>query len=234
MDAVIQVNGLSKLFGGVAAVNNISFTVNKGQVFGLLGPNGSGKTTTLSMILTLLKPSSGTITLFGSHDLLAGLKRTGVLLESANYYPELSARNNMLISCKIKNVDSSKIEPALKQVDLWNDAGKKIKNFSLGMKQRLSVASALLSDPELLIFDEPTNGLDPHGIADTRQIIKDLSAQGKTILIASHLLNEMEKVCTHIALLKNGNIIDSGELQLLIKVYESLEDYFLRKTRKQS
>jgi ABC-2 type transport system ATP-binding protein len=140
----------------------------------------------------------------------------------------------MLISCKIKNVDSSKIEPALKQVDLWNDAGKKIKNFSLGMKQRLSVASALLSDPELLIFDEPTNGLDPHGIADTRQIIKDLSAQGKTILIASHLLNEMEKVCTHIALLKNGNIIDSGELQLLIKGYESLEDYFLRKTRKQS
>ena len=102
------------------------------------------------------------------------------------------------------------------------------------MKQRLSVASALLSDPELLIFDEPTNGLDPHGIADTRQIIKDLSAQGKTILIASHLLNEMEKVCTHIALLKNGNIIDSGELQLLIKGYESLEDYFLRKTRKQS
>ena len=234
MDAVIQVNGLSKLFGSVAAVNNISFEVQKGQVFGLLGPNGSGKTTTLSMMLTLLKPSSGTITLFGSNDLFAGLKRTGVLLESANYYPELSARNNMLISCKIKNVDSSKIEPALKQVDLWNDAGKKIKNFSLGMKQRLSVASALLSDPELLIFDEPTNGLDPHGIADTRQIIKDLSAQGKTILIASHLLNEMEKVCTHIALLKNGNIIDTGELQLLINGYESLEDYFLRKTRKQS
>jgi ABC-type multidrug transport system ATPase subunit len=231
MSAIIQVNGLSKLFGSVAAVNNISFEVKQGQVFGLLGPNGSGKTTTLSMMLTLLKPSSGNILLFGSNDLIRGLKRTGVLLESANYYPELSARSNMLISCKIKNVDKSKIEPALQQVDLQRDAGKKVKNFSLGMKQRLSLASALLSDPELLIFDEPTNGLDPHGIADTREIIKRLAKNGKTILIASNLLNEMEKVCTHIALLRNGTIIDQGELQLLTKGYESLEEYFLNKTR---
>jgi len=231
MSAVLKVTGLSKVYGGLAVVNNVSFTVEQGQVFGLLGPNGSGKTTTLSMILTLLKPTSGSIELFGSDDLTAGLKRSGVMLESANYYPELSAKNNMLISCKIKNVHPSKIEPALKQVDLWGDSNKKVKNFSLGMKQRLSVASALLSDPELLIFDEPTNGLDPHGIADTREIIKGLAKEGKTIVLASHLLNEMEKVCTYIVLLKNGTVIDQGELQPLITGYESLEDYFLQKTR---
>ena len=231
MGAVLHIKGLSKVFGRVPAVNNISFDIQPGQVFGLLGPNGSGKTTTLSMILTLLQPTSGSIELFGSTDLHAGLKRTGVMLESANYHPELSAKNNMLISCKIKNVDSKMIEPALKQVDLWTSAGKKVKNFSLGMKQRLSLASALLSDPEFLIFDEPTNGLDPHGIADTREIIRGLAKDGKTILIASHLLNEMEKVCTHIALMRNGSLIDKGELTTLIKGFDSLEDYFLRKTR---
>ena len=231
MSAVLQIKSLSKVFGRTQAVNNISFDIQPGQVFGLLGPNGSGKTTTLSMILTLLKPASGSIELFGSTDLHPGLKRTGVMLESANYHPELTARNNMLISCKIKNVDSKLIEPALKQVDLWTSANKKVKNFSLGMKQRLSLASALLSDPEFLILDEPTNGLDPHGIADTREIIKGLAKDGKTILIASHLLNEMEKVCTHIALMRNGSLIDQGELTKLIQGFDSLEDYFLRKTR---
>jgi ABC-2 type transport system ATP-binding protein len=232
MDSVLKVSGLTKNFARATAVNGISFEIKQGQVFGLLGPNGSGKTTTLSMILTLLKPSAGEIFLFGSTDLIAAQKRSGVLLESANYYPELSARLNLLISCKIKNVSPDKIETVLARVDLLNDARKKVKNFSLGMKQRLSVASALLGNPELLIFDEPTNGLDPHGIADTRELIKELSGEGKTILIASHLLNEMEKVCTHIALLRKGTIIDNGELQVLTKGYDSLEEYFLQKTRK--
>lgn len=233
MDSVLKVSGLTKKFGGTAAVNNISFEIQRGQVFGLLGPNGSGKTTTLSMILTLLKPTAGEIFLFGSHDLIAAQKRTGVLLESANYYPELSARNNMKISCKIKNVPLNEIDGALQKVDLTGDAKKKVKKFSLGMKQRLSVASALLGSPELLIFDEPTNGFN-HGIADTRELVKALAKEGKTILIASHLLNEMEKLCTHIALLQKGIIIDQGELQVLMKGYNSLEDYFMYKTRKQA
>lgn len=230
MNPVIKVSGLSKIFNGKAVVNNLNFEINRGEVFGLLGPNGSGKTTTLSMILTLLKPSAGNIFLFGSPDLTSGLKKAGVLLESANYYPELSASKNLLISCKIKNADSKKIDPALEQVGLSGERNKKVRNFSLGMKQRLSIAAALLNNPDLLIFDEPTNGLDPHGIAEIRNIIKRLAEEGKTVLIASHLLNEMEKVCTRIALLKNGSIIDQGELQPLIKGYNSLEDYFLHKT----
>lgn len=232
MDSVLKVSGLCKNFGRATAVNGISFEIKPGQIFGLLGPNGSGKTTTLSMILTLLKPTAGEILLFGSDDLTAGQNRTGVLLESSNYYPELSARNNLLISCKIKKVGSNNINTVLERVDLLRNAGKKVKNFSLGMKQRLSIASALLTNPDFLIFDEPTNGLDPHGIADTRDLIKELAKEGKTMLIASHLLDEMEKVCTHIALLKNGTIIDNGELQQLTKGYTSLEEYFLQKTRK--
>jgi ABC-2 type transport system ATP-binding protein len=232
MDSVLKVSGLSKNFGRATAVNGISFEIKPGQIFGLLGPNGSGKTTTLSMILTLLKPTAGEILLFGSTDLTAAQNRMGVLLESSNYYPELSARNNLLISCKIKKVASNNINTVLERVDLLRDARKKVKNFSLGMKQRLSIASALLTNPDFLIFDEPTNGLDPHGIADTRDLIKELAKEGKTMLIASHLLDEMEKVCTHIALLKNGTIIDNGELQQLTKGYTSLEEYFLQKTRK--
>jgi len=230
MESVLEISGLTKRFGKKLAVDNIEFAIKKGEIYGLLGPNGSGKTTTLSMILTLLKPTSGHINLFGNIDLISGLKRTGVLLESSSYYPELTAFNNLKISCRIKNVNESKIEDVLERVGLINDKKYKVKTFSLGMKQRLSVASVLLNNPDLMIFDEPTNGLDPQGIADMRKLIIDLAKEGKTILIASHLLNEMEKVCSHVAILKNGHIIEKGELKSLIKGHTSLEDFFLNIT----
>jgi ABC-2 type transport system ATP-binding protein len=231
MNTIIEVSGLSKRFGRKKAVDNIDFVVNKGEIFGLLGPNGSGKTTTLSIILTLLKPDAGKISLFGSHDLTRALKRIGVLLESTSYYPELSAVSNLKISCKIKNVDESKIDEVLERTGLINDRKVKVKSFSLGMKQRLSIASVLLSDPELLIFDEPTNGLDPLGIAEMRQLILNLAKEDKTILVASHLLNEMEKVCTHIAIMKYGNILRKGEMKSLMNGYATLEEFFLTITK---
>jgi len=230
MDKILEVNQLSKRYGKKSAVNGISFSIEKGQVYGLLGPNGSGKTTTLSSILTLLKPTSGTIKVFGSEDLTSALKRCGVLLESASYYPELSAVANLKISCSIKGVDYSAIDAALERVGLTEDKNYKVKTFSLGMKQRLNVASALLNDPQFLIFDEPTNGLDPLGIAEMRQILMDLAKEGRTILIASHLLSEMEKICSHVAILKKGKIIDEGEISQIMKGQESLESYFLNIT----
>lgn len=231
MNTVIEAVGLTKQFGKKTAVNKIDFKVNKGEVFGLLGPNGSGKTTTLSMMLTLLKPTSGSIQLFGSNDLTAALKRIGVLLESANYYPELSAEKNLLITSHIKGVDKKKIDEVLEKTGLTENKKSKVKTFSLGMKQRLSIAAALMSDPELMIFDEPTNGLDPQGIAEMRQLIGELAKEGKTILIASHLLSEMEKICTHIAIMKSGVILEQGELKTLMQGHTSLEEYFLSKTK---
>lgn len=230
MEKVLEVSHLSKQYGKKTAVNNISFSIEKGQVFGLLGPNGSGKTTTLSSILTLLSPSSGTIKVFGSENLTAALKQCGVLLESASYYPDLSAVANLKISCSIKGVSYDKIDAALERVGLTDDKNYKVKTFSLGMKQRLNVASALLNDPQFLVFDEPTNGLDPIGIAEMRQILLDLAKEGRTILIASHLLNEMEKICSHVAILKKGEIIEQGEIGDLMKGHESLEAYFLNIT----
>lgn len=230
-NAVVEAIGLTKQFGKKTAANNIHFKVNRGEIFGLLGPNGSGKTTTLSMILTLLKPTSGSIQLFGSNDLSSALKRTGVLLESANYYPELSAKKNLLISSRIKGTDKNKINEVLEKMGLTENKRHKVKTFSLGMKQRLSIAAALMNDPELMIFDEPTNGLDPQGIAEMRQLISNLAKEGKTILIASHLLNEMEKICTHIAIMKNGIILEQGELKSLMQEQASLEEYFLNKTK---
>lgn len=229
-DLVLEVSGLSKRFGKKTAVNGIDFQIEKGQVFGLLGPNGSGKTTTLSMILGLIHPDAGEIKVFNSHDLVSALKRLGVLLESASYYPELSAVQNLKISCKIKGVDFSEIDAALDKVGLTEDKKYKVKSFSLGMKQRLNVASALLNQPELLIFDEPTNGLDPQGIADMRKLLIELRESGKTILIASHLLQEMEKICSHVAIIKSGKILQNGAIKSLTEGHQNLEDYFLKIT----
>ena len=231
MSEVISTENLTKQFGKTAAVNGINFTVNKGQIFGLLGPNGSGKSTTLGMLLTLLKPTAGNFKLFGEDNINKGLKRTGVLLESASYYPELSAYNNLLISARIKGAGEDKIHSALEKVGLGNEKRKKVGSFSLGMKQRLSIASVLLTDPELMIFDEPTNGLDPIGIAEVRQLLLSLGNEGKTILIASHALSEMEKICNYICIMKQGNIIEQGELKTLINGYSSLEDFFLAKAK---
>ena len=230
MENILEVSQLSKTFGRKQAVDHISFQVQRGQIFGLLGPNGSGKSTTLGMILTLLKRDSGSVKLFGSEDLVGQINKLGVLLESASYYPSLSGKQNLKISCQIKGVDPAEIPVVMEKVGLGDELSEKVKNYSLGMKQRLSVASVLLGDPDMMVFDEPTNGLDPQGIADMRNLLLNLAKEGKTILIASHLLNEMERVCSHAAILKKGKILEQGVLKEITQGHEDLESYFLKLT----
>ncbi len=230
MSNILEVNSLSKWFGRKQAVSDVSFSVTKGEVFGLLGPNGSGKSTILGMILGLLKPDQGTVELFGSKDLDAGKLRVGALLESTNYYPHLSATENLKIVCRIKGVDKACIPQLLKRVGLEDEAHNRLKTFSLGMKQRVMIASILVGDPEFVILDEPTNGMDPRGIIFIREVIADLASQGKTVLVASHLLTEMEKVCAHVAIIEKGKFLAKGSLNSLLENHETLEDYFLSTT----
>jgi len=202
---LLELFNLSKSFGSLKAVDRISMTIEKGQVYGLLGPNGSGKSTTLGMVLQVVNPSSGSYQWFGgelsNHQ---ALKKVGALIERPNFYPYLSAYKNLQLVCKIKNCPEDSIEEQLKLVGLWERRNDKFKTFSLGMKQRLAIASALLNTPELLILDEPTNGLDPEGIHQIRKLISTIAQQGTTIVLASHLLDEVEKVCSHVIVLKNG------------------------------
>lgn len=230
MNSVLEVKNLTKSFGRKKAVNGISFSIEKGEIFGLLGPNGSGKTTTLGMILGLLRPHAGRISMFGSTDIDAAKKKTGALIESTNYYPDLSATANLKIVCEIKGVSKDCIAPLLNRVGLEGEEYNKVKSFSLGMKQRMMVASALIGDPEFVILDEPTNGMDPQGIIFIRNLIKDLASDGKTVLIASHLLTEMEKVCTHVAIMQKGNFLTKGSLASLLTDHKTLEEYFLSTT----
>ena len=202
---LLELFNLSKSYGSLKAVDRISMTIEKGQVYGLLGPNGSGKSTTLGMVLQVVNPSSSSYQWFGgelsNHQ---ALKKVGALIERPNFYPYLSAYKNLQLVCKIKNCPEDSIEEQLKLVGLWERRNDKFKTFSLGMKQRLAIASALLNTPELLILDEPTNGLDPEGIHQIRKLISTIALQGTTIVLASHLLDEVEKVCSHVIVLKNG------------------------------
>jgi len=225
---VLEVQQLTKRFGSFTAVDQVSFHVQKGAVFGILGPNGSGKTTTLSLILSLLAPTEGTISLFGSDQLVAGRKRLGVTLETAGFLPDYDADKNLRMAALVKNVPFSDIDRVLEKVDLLNSRKKRYKTYSYGMKQRLAIASALLGDPEVLIFDEPTNGLDPIGIIDIRNLILKLSNEGKTIIVASHLLAEMEKVCSDIVIMSKGKLIKQGKLVDLVKEYQTLENAFIQ------
>ena len=202
---LLELFNLSKSFGSFKAVDRISMTIEKGQVYGLLGPNGSGKSTTLGMVLQVVNPSSGSYQWFGGElSNHRALKKVGALIERPNFYPYLSAYKNLQVVCKIKSCPEDSIEEQLKLVGLWERRNDKFKTFSLGMKQRLAIASALLNTPELLILDEPTNGLDPEGIHQIRQLISSIAKQGTTIVLASHLLDEVEKVCSHVIVLKNG------------------------------
>ena len=210
---VIETLNLTKRFGKTLAVDNISFKVEPGQVFGFLGPNGSGKTTTIGMILGITTPTAGDFSLFDghtSHDLFHARKRIGATLEQPNFYPYLTGRENLKVVAGIKGQDQAAIETALDTVDMADRANKVFKTFSLGMKQRLALAAAMLGDPELLILDEPTNGLDPEGMVEIREFIIKLSGMGKTIFLASHLLTEVERVCSHVAIIKNGRLLKTG------------------------
>lgn len=213
---IIEVINLSKHYGTKKAVDNISFAVEQGQVFGFLGPNGSGKTTTIGLLLGIINKTSGVIKLFESDDLDSARLNTGATLETPNFYPYLSGLDNLKIVAKIKRATNAQIQSALKLVELSARANSPFRTYSLGMKQRLAIAAATLSNPDLVILDEPTNGLDPDGIRDVRQIIKRLADEGKTIFLSSHLLSEVEQVCSQVAVIKNGKLLKSGNVKELI------------------
>ena len=199
------------------AVKNASFEINKGNVYGILGPNGSGKSTTLGIILNVVNKTSGSYKWFGgtmeTHD---ALKKVGAIIERPNFYPYMSAYENLKLVCKIKGAPLHKIDEKLELVDLLERKDSKFRTYSLGMKQRLAIASALLNDPEILILDEPTNGLDPQGIRQIRDIIRRIASLGTTILLASHLLDEVEKVCSHVVVLRRGVVLYSGTVNGMI------------------
>lgn len=219
-NAIIKTTGLNYFFSrGQQTLHNINLQVEKGSVYGFLGPNGAGKTTTLRLLLGLLKNQQGKIELFGDdlqHNRLPILKRLGSLIEQPSLYSHLTAKENLEVYRRIYGVDKSRVADVLGLVGLQDTGKKKAKQFSLGMKQRLSIAIALLHNPELLILDEPTNGLDPNGIIETRELIKKLNSElGVTILVSSHILAEVEKMATHVGIIHKGKMLFQGRLQEL-------------------
>ena len=210
MKPVLQTDQLSKNYGRIQAAQNISLTIPQGSVFGILGPNGSGKSTTLGMVLGVTKPTSGSFNWFGDGADHLVRRRIGAILERPIFYPSFTAVQNLKVAAKIKEVPASRIEEALKLVGLYERKESKFRTYSLGMKQRLSIASAMICDPKVLILDEPTNGLDPQGIAEIRQLITEIAATGKTIILASHLLDEVQKVCSDFCVLRKGKLIYQG------------------------
>ncbi|PHR17007.1 MAG: ABC transporter ATP-binding protein [Fluviicola sp.] len=217
-EKVLSIKSLSKNYKSFAAVNDISFDVERQMVFGLLGPNGSGKTTTLGMLMGVIRPSGGDFSWFENGQNDENRKRIGSLLETPNFYPYLTAKQNLEIVAKIKGVDSpdAAIESVLKTVGLYDRRDSKFRTYSLGMKQRLAIGSTLLGDPEVLVLDEPTNGLDPQGIAEIRELIIRIGKSGKTIIIASHILDEIQKICTHCAILRKGKLLQVSTIDHLI------------------
>ena|SRR5690606_21111455 len=212
MEKVLEINHLTKKFGKTLAVDNLSFSVEKGNVYGLLGPNGSGKSTTLGMILNVVNPTDGQWRWFGKEHSIESLKKVGAIIERPNFYPYLSAEKNLDIVSQIKGAAKSKIDEKLEIVGLLDRKKDKFSSYSLGMKQRLAIAAAMLNDPDVLILDEPTNGLDPQGIIKIREIILEIAAKGTTIILASHLLDEVEKVCSHVVILEKGKTLYSGRV----------------------
>jgi len=224
VNSILKISNLTKKYGFLTAVSNLSFDIEKGSVYGILGPNGSGKSTTLGIVLNVVNKTAGDFSWFGgtltTHQ---ALKKVGAIIERPNFYPYMTAHQNLKLVCKIKGVSFDAIERSLKIVGLDDRKHSKFSTFSLGMKQRLAIASALLNDPEILILDEPTNGLDPQGIHQIREIIKEIASQGTTILLASHLLDEVEKVCTHVVVLRKGINLYSGRVDEMISSHGFFE-----------
>lgn len=209
---ILRIENLSKNYGKIQALDKVSLIVTKGQVLGILGPNGSGKTTTLGILLSVLRQNVGSYTWFEGRYGEHYRKHIGSMLETPNFYPYLNAVQNLEIAAKIKGAKTENLDEILTTIGLYERRNSKFKTYSLGMKQRLSIGACLLGDPEVLLFDEPTNGLDPQGIAEIREVIIKLRDQGKTIIMASHYLPEVEKICSHIAILKKGKLLASGAI----------------------
>ncbi len=217
MKTILTITNLTKKFGYLTAVKNLSFTIEKGNVYGILGPNGSGKSTTLGIVLNVVNSTQGDFRWFdGTISTHEALKKVGAIIERPNFYPYMTAEQNLKLVCKIKGVPVEKVHEKLELVGLLERKDSKFKTYSLGMKQRLAIASALLNDPEILILDEPTNGLDPQGIHQIRELIKVIASNGTTILLASHLLDEVEKVCSHVVILRKGEKLYSGHVDEMI------------------
>lgn len=213
MSSILSIHSIHKSYGNIQALKGISFEIPQGSVFGILGPNGSGKTTLLGILLDVLKADSGDYSWFGGTDAAAARKEIGALLETPNFYAYLSAVRNLQINAQIKGKSEADIARVLEIVQLTSRKDSKFSTYSLGMKQRLAIANALLGNPKVLVLDEPTNGLDPEGIAEVRDLIKRLSHSGITIIMASHLLDEIEKVCTHVTVLKKGDLLLTGNIE---------------------
>lgn len=213
--SIIETTNLTKRYRRVVAVDGISFEVEAGQVYGFLGPNGSGKTTTIGMLVGIITPTAGGIRLFGGGtpgELHKARQRIGATLESPNFYPYLSGLDNLRLAATIKNRGSKEVDEVLETVGLTQRCRDRFQTYSLGMKQRLALAAAMLGDPELIILDEPANGLDPEGMREIRDIITNLASRGKTIFLSSHLLWEVERTCTHVAVIKKGRIVGQGSV----------------------
>ncbi len=227
-ETILELKNLTKQFGRFKAVSELSFKIQKGHVYGILGPNGSGKSTTLGMVLNVINVTSGSFEWFsGEMETHDALKKVGAIIESPNFYPNMSALDNLKLVCKIKEISEDNIQNVLQTVELHDRQHDHFKTYSLGMKQRLAIASALLNDPEILILDEPTNGLDPKGIHQIREIIKKIAANGTTILLASHLLDEVEKICTHVVVIRKGVKLYAGrvdEMNASFGYIEALSD----------
>jgi ABC-type multidrug transport system ATPase subunit len=215
---VVETHGLSKRFGnGVLAVDSVAMSVRRGEVYGFLGPNGAGKTTTLRMLVGLIRPTSGTATVVGhAPGDPAGLARLGALIEGPGFYPYLSGRENLKVVADMTGVGHKRVEEVLDIVELTSRGGRKFGTYSTGMKQRLGVAAALLKDPELVVLDEPTNGLDPQGMAEMRKLIKDIGQGERTVLLSSHLLGEVEQICDRVGVISNGRLVKQSTVQDLI------------------
>jgi ABC-type multidrug transport system ATPase subunit len=212
MSNILSIQSVTKFYGKIRALNQVSFEVPAGSVFGVLGPNGSGKTTLLGIVMDVLKASGGSYSWFGNPPSERQRQQIGTLLETPNFYHYLSGEKNLRITAGIKGKDVADIPRVLEMVKLTERKDSRFSTYSLGMKQRLAIASCLLGNPQVLVFDEPTNGLDPVGIAETREVIRHLAREGKTIVLASHLLDEVEKVCTHVAILQRGQLLMAGNV----------------------
>lgn len=222
---VLEISNLTKHYGRITAVNNLNLSVEQGQIYGILGPNGSGKTTTLGIALGIIKADNGDCRWFEGQygNGATALQRIGSLLETPNFYPYMKAVQNLEIVAHIKHAKHVDYDSILKRVNLAHRKDAAFKTYSLGMKQRLAIAATMVGDPDVLILDEPTNGLDPTGIAEVRDTIRKIASEGKTIFMASHILDEVEKVCSHVAIIKNGNLLSAGAVGGLLNKEITIE-----------
>ncbi len=221
MDTILNIRNLSKSYGVIKALDNLNLEVKRGDIYGILGPNGSGKTTTLGIILSILKADSGSYEWFGGQFGSNPRKKIGAILETPNFYPYKTGIDNLKIVAKIKGIKDFDFDEVMRLVNLEHRKMSKFRTYSLGMKQRLAIAATMIGNPEVVIFDEPTNGLDPKGIAEVRNILKRVAESGRSVIMASHILDEVEKICSHVAIIKNGKLLSTG------MVGELLSDNYL-------